>query len=114
MTDVVGVEVGVTTLIDGESVRTGVTAVLPIQGGNGTASRLVGYGRRTVTVAAFVQANFGLTRRIDHCRKACGPELIDDNPLAGDWFEVDLGIHPPPGTGSVIVVVATDAPLLPG
>ena len=26
----------------------------------------------------------------------------------------DLGLRPPPGAGSVIVVVATDAPLLPG
>jgi L-aminopeptidase/D-esterase-like protein len=43
-----------------------------------------------------------------------GPELLDDNPLAGDWFEVDLGIKPPPGAGSVIAIVATDAPLLPG
>jgi D-aminopeptidase len=43
-----------------------------------------------------------------------GPELVDDNPLASDWFEVDLGLKPPPGAGSIIAIVATDAPLLPG
>jgi L-aminopeptidase/D-esterase-like protein len=40
--------------------------------------------------------------------------LADDNPLDSDWFAADLGLRPPPGAGSVIAVVATDAPLLPG
>ena len=43
-----------------------------------------------------------------------GRHLIDDNPLDSDWFEVDLGLKPPAGAGSVIAIVATDAPLLPG
>jgi D-aminopeptidase len=84
------------------------------KGGNGTASRRVGYGRRTFTVAAFVQANFGSRAELTVAGRHIGPELLDENPLASDWFEVDLGLKPPPGAGSVIAIVATDAPLLPG
>jgi len=84
------------------------------KGGNGTASRQVSYGRRTFTVGAFVQANFGSRIELTVAGRRVGPELLDDNPLANDWFEVDLGLKPPPGAGSVIAIVATDAPLLPG
>jgi D-aminopeptidase len=84
------------------------------KGGNGTASRRVSYGRRTFTVAAFVQANFGSRGELTVAGRHLGPELLDDNPLVSDWFEVDLGLKPPPGAGSVIAIVATDAPLLPG
>lgn len=83
------------------------------KGGNGTASRLVTYGRRTFTVAAFVQANFGARAELTVTGRHVGPGLADDNPLGGDWFADDLA-RTPPGAGSVIVVVATDAPLLPG
>jgi D-aminopeptidase len=84
------------------------------KGGNGTASRKVGYGRHTFTVAAFVQANFGSRSELTVAGRHVGALLADDNPLDGDWFAADLGVRPPPGAGSVIVVVATDAPLLPG
>jgi L-aminopeptidase/D-esterase-like protein len=84
------------------------------KGGNGTASRRVSYGRRTFTVGAFVQANFGSRTELTVAGRHVGPELLDDNPLASDWFEADLGLRPPPGAGSVIAIVATDAPLLPG
>ena len=84
------------------------------KGGNGTASRLVAYGERTFTVAAFVQANFGSRAELTVAGRHVGPQLLDDNPLDSDWFERDLGIKPPPGAGSVIAIVATDAPLLPG
>jgi L-aminopeptidase/D-esterase-like protein len=61
-----------------------------------------------------VQANFGSRAELTVAGRHIGPELLDDNPLASDWFEVDLGLKPPPGAGSVITIVATDAPLLPG
>lgn len=83
------------------------------KGGNGTASRLVRYGSHTFTVGVFVQANFGSREELTVAGRHVGPQLAVDNPLAGDWFEHDLN-RPPPGAGSVIVVVATDAPLLPG
>jgi D-aminopeptidase len=84
------------------------------KGGNGTASRLVSHGPRTYTVAAFVQANFGSRAELTVAGRHVGPQLLDDNPIDGDWFEVDLGLKPPAGAGSVIAIVATDAPLLPG
>jgi D-aminopeptidase len=84
------------------------------KGGNGTSSRLVSYGSRTYTVAAFVQANFGSRAELTVAGHRVGPHLVDDNPLDGDWFARDLAGAPPPGAGSVIAIVATDAPLLPG
>jgi L-aminopeptidase/D-esterase-like protein len=84
------------------------------KGGNGTASRLVGYGSHTFTVAAFVQANFGSRSELTVAGRHVGGLLADDNPLGDDWFATDLGLRPPPGAGSVIAIVATDAPLLPG
>jgi len=83
------------------------------KGGNGTSSRLVRYGAHTFTVAAFVQANFGARSELTVAGHHVGPHLGDDNPLAGDWFADDLAA-PPPGSGSVIAIIATDAPLLPG
>lgn len=83
------------------------------KGGNGTASRLVHYGSHTFTVGAFVQANFGAREELTVAGRHVGPQLGVDNPLAGDWFDHDLN-RPPPGAGSVIVIIATDAPLLPG
>jgi L-aminopeptidase/D-esterase-like protein len=83
------------------------------KGGNGTASRIVDYGTHAFTVATFVQANFGSRGELTVAGRHVGPSLVDDNPLDSDWFATDLGIRPP-GAGSVIAIVATDAPLLPG
>lgn len=77
------------------------------KGGSGTASRLVEHGPDTYTVGTFVQANFGSRHELTVTGVKVGPHLLDDDPMgAYDWA--------PPGAGSVIVVVATDAPLLPG
>ncbi|GAA3467260.1 DmpA family aminopeptidase [Nonomuraea roseola] len=78
------------------------------KGGSGTASRLVGHGPDTYTVGVFAQANFGSRHELTVAGHRVGPSLLDDDPMATtDWFA-------PSGAGSVIVVVATDAPLLPG
>jgi len=76
------------------------------KGGNGTASRLVEYGGTTYTVGVFLQANFG--RRADLTLNGVflGEELADDNPMR-DFYSA------PQGAGSVIAVVATDAPFFP-
>ncbi|HEY0719332.1 MAG TPA: P1 family peptidase [Streptosporangiaceae bacterium] len=77
------------------------------KGGSGTASRLVTVGPDTWTVGAFVQANFGRRRQLTIAGHPVGQDLLEDNPLEEtDWFL-------PAGSGSVIAVVATDAPLLP-
>ncbi|MGY4712809.1 DmpA family aminopeptidase [Mycolicibacterium sp. CBM1] len=83
------------------------------KGGNGSASRIVRYGPHTFTVGAFVQANFGARQELTVTGRHVGPQLTVDNELAGGWFAADLN-RPPPGAGSVIAVIATDAPLLPG
>lgn len=93
------------------------------KGGVGTASRLVEFGSRTHTVAAYVQANFG-----DRAELRLGGVPLGDldvpNPMEETrWFARDLeragaalreiAQAPPSGAGSVIALVATDAPLLP-
>ncbi|MEV7712441.1 P1 family peptidase [Streptomyces sp. NPDC088270] len=84
------------------------------KGGSGTASRVVEYGEDRYTVGAFVQANFGARRELVVAGVPVGRELTD--PAGAPPPEpVPEGERPvPPGAGSVIVVVATDAPLLPG
>jgi D-aminopeptidase len=84
------------------------------KGGNGTASRVVRYDSHAFTVAAFVQANFGSRGELVVAGRHVGALLADDNPQDSGWFATDLGGQPPPGAGSVIAVIATDAPLLPG
>jgi L-aminopeptidase/D-esterase-like protein len=76
------------------------------KGGSGTASRVVGYAGTGYTVGVFVQANFGSRHELTLAGVPLGAQLADDNPLA-DWSVA------PPGAGSVIAVVGTDAPLLP-
>jgi D-aminopeptidase len=76
------------------------------KGGNGTASRLVGYAGTSYTVGVFLQANFGRRDELTLNGVYLGEDLADDNPMR-DFFAA------PQGAGSVIAVVATDAPLLP-
>ncbi|GAA1948048.1 P1 family peptidase [Amycolatopsis minnesotensis] len=77
------------------------------KGGSGTSSRLVRYGTDEYTVGAFVQANFGSRKELTVCGVPVGEALADDNPMENtDW-------RTPPSAGSVIVTIATDAPLLP-
>ncbi|GAA3658886.1 P1 family peptidase [Nocardioides ginsengisoli] len=81
------------------------------KGGNGTSSRRVPFGGESYTVGVLVQANFGSRDELVVAGRPLGRELRDDNPMeTTPWFERDLV---PAGAGSVIVVVATDAPLLP-
>ncbi len=78
------------------------------KGGTGTASRLVRIGPRCYTVGALMQANFGSRAELVIAGHRLGEVLGDDNPMEEtDWLA-------PPGAGSCITVVATDAPLLPG
>jgi len=74
--------------------------------GSGTASRQLRYARTNYTVGAFVQANFGSRRELVLAGVPLGDVLADDNPMQ-EYFSA------PPGSGSVIAIVATDAPLLP-
>ena len=80
------------------------------KGGNGTASRIVPFGETSYTVGVFVQANFGERAELTVNGVRVGARMTVENPLEDtDWFERDLQV--PGGAGSVIVIVATDAPL---
>jgi D-aminopeptidase len=72
--------------------------------GSGTASRIVDHGSDRYIVGVFVQANFGASNELT-IAGVPGRQLLDA--VARDENEV------PFGAGSVIAVVATDAPLLP-
>ena len=83
------------------------------KGGTGTASRMVegpGNSRNGWTVGVLVQANHGGRERLSVDGVHVGEEIpIEEVPSAWDEEEaVDRA-----GEGSIIVVVATDAPLLP-
>jgi D-aminopeptidase len=76
------------------------------KGGSGTASRLVSFAGAQYTVGVFVQANFGRRHELVLAGIPLGDDLAADNPMADRAAA-------PPGSGSVIAVVATDAPLFP-
>ncbi|MFB7084894.1 P1 family peptidase [Streptomyces sp. NPDC056296] len=78
------------------------------KGGTGTASRLIIHADTTYTVAVLVQANFGARHELTLAGVPVGRHLRHDDPLGA------AGAPVPSGAGSVIVTVATDAPLLPG
>jgi L-aminopeptidase/D-esterase-like protein len=95
------------------------------KGGVGTASRVVRSSEGDLTVGVLCQCNQGRRRDLTVAGVAVGreiPELMpcyDDAPPKRAWLRDALprcgeaSSHEPGGRGSIIVVVATDAPLLP-
>ncbi|MBK7290073.1 MAG: P1 family peptidase [Chitinophagaceae bacterium] len=81
---------------------------LGFKGGTGSASRVVKIKDSTYTVGVLVQSNFGGKRNFTIAGVPVGQELKDT---------MNYEFKAPPsyeaGDGSIIVVVATDAPLLP-
>ncbi|HEY4161910.1 MAG TPA: P1 family peptidase [Dongiaceae bacterium] len=76
------------------------------KGGTGTASRKVSGEHGGWTVGALVQANYG-ERRLLRCGHApVGLDISNDIVPSAHWV-------PQQGQGSIIVILATDAPLLP-
>jgi L-aminopeptidase/D-esterase-like protein len=74
------------------------------KGGTGTASRVLPADDGSYTIGVLVQANYGRRRLLRIAGVPVGEEISDLLPVPG---KVDAG------QGSIIVVVATDAPLLP-
>lgn len=72
------------------------------KGGTGTASRRIGIDGRDYTLGALVQANHGQRAWLRVCGVPLGERLGDDLPPGLERER-----------GSIIVVLATDAPLLP-
>ncbi len=81
---------------------------LGFKGGTGTSSRVFKIKDSTYTVGVLVQANFGAKRNLTIAGVPVGRELKDT-------LNYELKAPPSynPGDGSIIVVLATDAPLLP-
>lgn len=83
---------------------------LGFKGGIGTSSRKVKINNKTYTLGAIVQSNFGSKRNLTISGVPIGRELKDT---------LNLVFNAPPankrqeGDGSIIVIVATDAPLFP-
>jgi D-aminopeptidase len=75
------------------------------KGGSGTASRLVGFAGSSYAVGVFVQANFGSSAELTLAGVPVGRLIPADGQAAP--------AAAPPGAGSVIAIVGTDAPLLP-
>ncbi|WP_214473151.1 P1 family peptidase [Mesorhizobium sp. dw_380] len=72
--------------------------------GSGTASRIVGWQGNSYTVGAFVQSNFGKRCNFALRGLRAGPELVEPAIREGS---------PRAEKGSIIAVIATDAPFLP-
>lgn len=75
------------------------------KGGIGTASRLSTVGEQFFCIGVLVQANYGRRQRL----------LLDGIPVGRllPTEEVPACRNRPRGSGSIIIVIATDAPLLP-
>jgi D-aminopeptidase len=76
------------------------------KGGIGTSSRVVTIGSNTYTLGVLVQTNYGIRRSL----------MIDGVPVGKEINDLMPELHPTverSDRGSIIVVVATDAPLLP-
>jgi D-aminopeptidase len=81
------------------------------KGGIGTSSRVVPTSFGGHTVGVLVQANYGKRAWLRVDGVPVGAEIgVDQVPSP---FDGEANRLPPAGSGSIIVVVATDAPLLP-
>jgi D-aminopeptidase len=74
------------------------------KGGIGTSSRLVTIGETDYTVGVLVQSNYGIRETFAVAGTPVGREISDLQTTYGDHNQEN---------GSIIIVVATDAPLLP-
>jgi len=85
------------------------------KGGIGTSSRIIDKSLGGYTLGVLVQSNYGGRTQLTIAGVPVGKELADtlqlkifDEPTSNAFMNTDL-----PERGSIIVVVATDAPLLP-
>jgi len=83
---------------------------LGFKGGTGTASRIVKIKDSTYTIGVLVQANFGRKKSLILTGVPVGRELMD---TLNNELKLPPQSYRKEGDGSIIVVVATDAPLLP-
>jgi D-aminopeptidase len=82
---------------------------LGFKGGTGTASRVIKIGDSTYTIGVLVQSNFGRKKNLTIDGVPIGVELKDTL----NYEMHKMAQNHQEGDGSIIVVLATDAPLLP-
>lgn len=83
---------------------------LGFKGGTGTSSRVFKIKDSTYTVGAIVQSNFGAKRNLSIAGVPVGIELKD---TLNYVFNAPPKSRRQEGDGSIIVIIATDVPLLP-
>lgn len=83
---------------------------LGFKGGTGTASRVIKIKDSSYTVGVLVQSNFGRKKGLTIAGVPVGKELMD---TLNNELKLPPASYRKEGDGSIIVVVATDAPLLP-
>lgn len=83
---------------------------LGFKGGTGTASRTVKIKNSNYTIGVLVQANFGVKKSLTIAGVPVGRELLD---TLNNELKLPPQSYRKEGDGSIIVIVATDAPLLP-
>ena len=83
---------------------------LGFKGGTGTSSRVLKIKDSSYTVGALVQSNFGAKRNLSIAGVPVGIELKD---TLNSVFNGPPKSRRQEGDGSIIVIVATDVPLLP-
>ena len=83
---------------------------LGFKGGTGTSSRVLKINDSSYTVGALVQSNFGAKRNLSIAGVPVGVELKD---TLNSVFNGPPKSRRQEGDGSIIVIIATDVPLLP-
>ncbi len=93
------------------------TTCFEFKGGIGSSSRKICIDGEEYTVGVLVQANFGLRHQLIIDGAAVGKEInLEEVPGRSDIGGIPksgLGGNPAKDTGSIVVVIATDVPLLP-
>lgn len=83
---------------------------LGFKGGTGTSSRVIHINDSTYTVGVLVQSNFGAKKNLTIAGVPVGMELLN---VKSTVYNGAPQSSRKEGDGSIIVIVATDAPLLP-
>ena len=80
------------------------------KGGSGNASRKIAEEDGGFTLGVFVQANHGYRERFQFRGVPLGKMITGADPVL-NGVAPGGGLNPKPGTGSIIIVIATDAPV---
>ena len=81
------------------------------KGGSGTSSRVLAEEDGGYTVGVFVQANHGMRERFSIRGVPLGAGISGCDVILNGVAPQGRGASPKPGTGSIIVIIATDAPV---